>query len=148
MKKLGYLLAAFILFIGCLAWGGTQKAYAIGLTFNQSPVISPILAVEQRKNLADQKKVEIGDKIDLNNSSIREFRDFRGMYPTLAKMIIKNAPFASVEDVLDMPELSKNTRRTDKMKATLKKYLDQFTVTEPTSILQEGDFRLNTGTYD
>ena len=149
MKKLGYLLtAALIFFVSCLTWGGSQQAHATNLSFSQMPIVAPILAVEQRRNRADQKKLEIGNKIDLNNSSIREFREFKGMYPTLAQMIIKNAPFDSVEEVLEMPDLYKNPKLTDRMKATLTKYLDEFTVTPPTSVLQEGDFRLNTGTYD
>jgi photosystem II PsbU protein len=64
------------------------------------------------------------------------------MYPTLAKMIIDQAPFDSVEDVLNMKGL------TERQKQILESYLDEFTVTPVTSVLQEGDFRLNTGTYD
>jgi photosystem II PsbU protein len=104
--------------------------------------VSPILAVEERRNRADEKLGEFGEKIDLNNGSIRQFRQFRGMYPTLAKMIIDQAPFDSVEDVLNMKGL------TERQKQILESYLDEFTVTPVTSVLQEGDFRLNTGTYD
>jgi photosystem II PsbU protein len=124
---------------------GVETAQASSLSLSQFPVVSPVLAVEQRRNRADEKLAEFGNKIDLNNSSLREFREFRGMYPTLAKMIIANTkdkPFESVEEVLEMPGL------TEKMKETLKSYLDEFTVTPPSSILKEGDFRLNTGTYD
>lgn len=145
MKRFGCILAMFSLCLSCIGWMGVETAHANPLRFSQFPVVSPILAVEQRRNRADQKLAEFGDKIDLNNSSLREFRQFRGMYPTLGKMIIENTtekPFDSVEEVLKMPGL------TPKMKATLESYLDEFTVTPPTSILQEGDFRLNTGTYD
>jgi photosystem II PsbU protein len=145
MKRFGCILAMLSLCVSCLGWMGVETAQASPLSLSQFPVVSPILAVEQRRNRADEKLAEFGDKIDLNNSSLREFRELRGMYPTLGKMIIKytsKKPFDSVEEVLDMPGL------TEKMKATLESYLDEFTVTPPTSVLQEGDFRLNTGTYD
>ncbi|MGB3534292.1 MAG: photosystem II complex extrinsic protein PsbU [Microcoleaceae cyanobacterium] len=145
MKRFGCILAVLTLWVSCLGWMGTEAAQASQLSLSQFPVVSPILAVEQRANRADQKLAEFGDKIDLNNSSLRDFREFRGMYPTLGKMIIANTkykPFDSVEQVLEMPGL------TEKMKSTLELYLDKFTVTPPSSILKEGDFRLNTGIYD
>lgn len=145
MKRFGCILAMLGLWISCLAGFGAPTAQASPIRLSQFPVISPVLAVEARRNRADEKLAEFGNKIDLNNSSLREFRELRGMYPTLGKMIIaytdKN-PLDSVEDILEMPGL------TDKMKATLESYLDEFTVTPPSSILKEGNFRLNTGTYD
>lgn len=145
MKRFGCILAMLGLWVSCLGWFAVPTAQASPLSLNQFPVISPVLAVEQRTNRADQKLAEFGDKIDLNNSSLREFRELRGMYPTLGKMIIANTkkkPFDSVDQVLEMPGL------TERMKGTLESYLDEFTVTPPTSVLQYGDFRLNTGTYD
>jgi photosystem II PsbU protein len=130
------------LLISCLGWVGQENADAANLSLTQLPIVSPILAVEERRNRADEKLGEFGEKIDLNNGSIRQFRQFRGMYPTLAKMIIDQAPFDSVEDVLNMKGL------TERQKQILESYLDEFTVTPVTSVLQEGDFRLNTGTYD
>ena len=142
MKQFGRFLALVGLLISCLGWMGHQSASAAPLSLSNFSVVSPILAVEQRRNRADEKLAEFGDKIDLNNSSIREFRQFRGMYPTLAKMIIDQAPFDSVEEVLEMKGL------TEGQKQLLESYLDEFTITPVTSVLQEGDFRLNTGTYD
>ncbi len=142
MKPMGRLLVLVSLVISCLAWVGPGNANAANLSLNQFPVVPQILAVEQRRNRADEKLAEFGEKIDLNNSSIREFRQLRGMYPTIAKMIIDQAPFESVNDVLDMEGL------TDRQKQVLESYLDEFTVTPVASVLQEGNFRLNTGTYD
>ncbi|KKD36973.1 MAG: photosystem II complex extrinsic protein PsbU [Limnoraphis robusta] len=142
MKRLGRLLVLVGLLISCLGWVGQENADAANLSLTQLPIVSPILAVEERRNRADEKLGEFGEKIDLNNGSIRQFRQFRGMYPTLAKMIIDQAPFDSVEDVLNMEGL------TERQKQILESYLDEFTVTPVTSVLQEGDFRLNTGTYD
>ncbi|MEA5520939.1 photosystem II complex extrinsic protein PsbU [Limnoraphis robusta] len=142
MKRFGRLLVLVGLLISCLGWVGQENADAANLSLTQLPIVSPILAVEERRNRADEKLGEFGEKIDLNNGSIRQFRQFRGMYPTLAKMIIDQAPFDSVEDVLNMEGL------TERQKQILESYLDEFTVTPVTSVLQEGDFRLNTGTYD
>lgn len=142
MKQFGRFLAVVGLLFSCLGWMGHQSALAEPLSLSNFSVVSPILAVEQRRNRADEKLAEFGDKIDLNNSSIREFRQFRGMYPTLAKMIIDQAPFDSVDEVLEMKGL------TEGQKQLLESYKENFTITPVTSILQEGDFRLNTGTYD
>lgn len=93
-------------------------------------------------NAVDQKlTTEFGQKVDLNNANIRAFRDFRGFYPKLASEIIKNAPYDSVEDVLDIPGLS------DTQKARLQANLDKFTVTPPAKELIEGDDRINPGVY-
>ena len=35
-------------------------------------------------------------KIDLNNANINTFRQVRGMYPTLGRIIIDNAPYQSL----------------------------------------------------
>ena len=144
MKRLGQLLALLGLLVGFLGWTSPQRADAANLSFVQFPTIQPpVLAEVNRINRADKKLgTEFGEKLDLNNTSIREFRKLPGMFPTLASMIVKNAPFESVEDVLKMPGL------TEPQKAVLEKYLDEFTVTPIEPILQEGDFRLNTGTYD
>lgn len=93
-------------------------------------------------NAFDQKlTTEFGQKVDLNNATIRAFRDFRGFYPNLASKIIQNAPYERVEDVLNIPGLS------DTQKARLQANLDKFTVTEPAKELNEGDDRINPGVY-
>jgi photosystem II PsbU protein len=63
------------------------------------------------------------------------------MYPTLARMIARNAPFDSVEDVLKMPGL------TERQKDILRANLDYFTVTSPEDALVEGADRFNNGIY-
>ncbi|MGL5079926.1 MAG: photosystem II complex extrinsic protein PsbU [Microcoleaceae cyanobacterium] len=144
MKRFVSFLASLSLFVTCLGGFGILRADAnpISMTFFNSTSPSTILAVENLRNRADEKLAEVGKKIDLNNSSIREFRQFRGMFPNLAKVIIDNAPYDSVDDVLKIPGLAK--QQEDLLRANL----DSFTVTPVTSVLQEGNFRLNTGTYD
>lgn len=93
-------------------------------------------------NAVDAKlTTEYGQKIDLNNSDIRDFRALRGFYPNLASKIIKNAPYEAVEDVLSIPGLSEG------QKSRLQANLDNFVVTEVSSELTEGDDRINPGVY-
>ncbi|MBD1884295.1 photosystem II complex extrinsic protein PsbU [Microcoleus vaginatus] len=144
MKRLGRLLAVLGLVLGCFAWAGDQSAIAASLSRIVLPS-SSLLAVEApaRTNRADEKlATEYGKKLDLNNSAVRDFREFRGLYPTLARLIIKNAPYENVEDVLDISDL------TDAQKKLLQANLDKFTVTEVESVFIEGDNRLNNGLYD
>jgi photosystem II PsbU protein len=84
---------------------------------------------------------ELGRKLDLNNTNVRAFTQYPGMYPTLARMIVKNAPFDEVEDVLNMPNL------TDRQKEILQANLDKFTVTQPDDAFVEGGDRFNNGIY-
>jgi photosystem II PsbU protein len=93
-------------------------------------------------NVVDEKLgSEFGQKIDLNNSNIQTFTQYQGLYPTLARKIIKNAPYAEVEDVLAIPGLS------DRQKETLKANLEHFTVTAVEKALVEGEDRYNPGIY-
>jgi photosystem II PsbU protein len=147
MKKIGLLLAIFGLCLGCLGWMPHHQAYAGNLTITGWPSTSTslsILAVESAKlNKADKKLAEIGgEKLDLNNSPLRSFRQYRGMFPTIAGKIVENAPYEKVEDVLEIPDL------TETQKKLLQANLKNFTVTSPSDVFNEGDFRLNTGSYD
>ncbi|MBD2355673.1 photosystem II complex extrinsic protein PsbU [Tolypothrix sp. FACHB-123] len=141
MKGLVRLLTVFSLLLGCWGWlGTTQSAQAASFNSLTLPQL-PILAIE-KQNRADAKlATEFGKKIDLNNTNVRAFQQYPGLYPTLAKKIIKNAPYQKVEDVLDLPGLS------DRQKQTLQANLDKFTVTEFEPAFNEGDDRFNNGIY-
>jgi photosystem II PsbU protein len=141
VKGLVRLLTVFTLLLGC--WGilgTTQTAQA--LSFNSFVGNQVPLLAFARQNKADQKLgTDFGKKIDLNNTNIAAFQKYPGLYPTLAKKIIKNAPYKKVEDVLNLAKLS------DKQKALLQANLDNFTVTEKASEFNEGDDRINNGIY-
>ena len=92
------------------------------------------------RNVADDKIAERGEKVDLNNSSVRRFQQFPGMYPTLAGKIVLGGPYASVEDVLALD-------LTDRQKELFEKYRDNFMVTEASIALNEGFDRINDGQY-
>jgi photosystem II PsbU protein len=138
MKRFAYILG-FIGIVGLwlLLWIQPVMAANFGLQSNK------ILAIEiPLGNVIDEKLgSEFGQKIDLNNSNIQTFTQYPGLYPNLARTIIQNAPYAEVEDVLDIPGLS------DRQKETLKANLEHFTVTAVEKALVEGEDRYNPGIY-
>ncbi len=95
---------------------------------------------DEIRNVADDKIAERGDKVDLNNSSVRRFQQFPGMYPTLAGKIVLGGPYDSVDDVLSLD-------LTDRQKELFSKYRDNFVVTAPSIALNEGFDRINDGQY-
>ena len=92
------------------------------------------------RNVADDKIAAREGKVDLNNSSVRRFQQFPGMYPTMAGKIVLGGPYTSVDDVLDL-DLS------ERQKELFAKYRDNFTVTPPEIALNEGADRINDGQY-
>lgn len=141
MKTLGRILATVALLIS--SWGLFPQQFAQSANFSFVSSVNSILAVEDtRINRADDKLGQAGLKIDLNHASVRSFSEYRGMYPNLAALIVRNAPFENVNDVLDIPGLN------DKQKEFLKEHLDSFTVTPVETSLNEGDNRFNDGIYD
>ncbi|HEY9615734.1 MAG TPA: photosystem II complex extrinsic protein PsbU [Microcoleaceae cyanobacterium] len=146
MKRLVRLLVTLSLVIGCLGWlafpQGALAANFNPLTFNAVTSSSNLLAVEGVRDAVSEKLAsEYGKKIDLNNTNVRAFRQFPGMYPTIASLVVKNAPYDKVDDVLDIPGLSAS------QKAVLEDNLSSFTVTEVESALVEGADRINNGIY-
>ena len=151
MKRLVRVLAVLGLLVSCLGWlGFPQNAVAAPIPFGYEAAVgslrlqsSPVLLAEVNlRNAADDKlATEFGKKIDLNNTHVRAFRKYPGMYPTLAGKIVQNAPYKSVEDVLNIPGLS------DRQKDLLQANLDKFTITEVDPTFVEGGDRYNPGVY-
>ncbi|NEP51735.1 MAG: photosystem II complex extrinsic protein PsbU [Moorea sp. SIO3C2] len=152
MIKLRHLavLCLLVLSLGCL--GLPQNAIASPMssadTFSLNNLTLPsstaLIALSSRSNAADAKlATEFGSKFDLNNTPVLKFSDLRGFYPTLASKIIQNAPYMSVEDVLNIEGLS------DSQKKKLQAQIDKgtFTVTPPSVVYNAGDDRYNPGTY-
>ena len=82
------------------------------------------------RNVADDKIAERDGKVDLNNSSVRRFQQFPGMYPTMAGKIVLGGPYNDVDEVLEL-DLS------ERQKELFAKYRDNFTVTPPSIALNE-----------
>ncbi|AFY73718.1 Photosystem II 12 kDa extrinsic protein (PsbU) [Synechococcus sp. PCC 7502] len=68
-------------------------------------------------------------KIDLNNSNINAFKKISGFYPTLGRILIQNAPYKSLDDVLNIPGL------TEAQQQKIKDNADKFTLYQPDNSL-------------
>ena len=136
MKKIVSILAALLLIVGAWGFAPAAQASETGIfTIHSSALFARI-------NTADDKRTElIKGKLDLNNSDVREFRKLRGFYPGLASKIIQNAPYESVEDVLEIPGLS--SRQVERLQANL----DEFFVTDVEASMNAGGDRYNPGLY-
>ena len=140
MKRLVSMVMMLVLMVGCLVGlGQTQSAMAANLSNLGFNATSPVLAV--RNVMDDKLGTEFGKKIDLNNTNVRAFMNYPGLYPTLARAIVAHAPYEDVKDVLSIPGL------TDRQKDVLQANLDKFTVTPPEDALVEGGDRFNNGIY-
>jgi photosystem II PsbU protein len=128
--------------LGLLIWlalGINQPAIAQRLRPHQ--LVPATIAAQILRNPINERLGRVNTKLDLNNSNVLTFRRYPGLYPTLARKIIRNAPFDTVEDVLNIPGLS--DRELDLLKANL----DSFVVTPPEPALTEGGDRINPGIY-
>lgn len=102
---------------------------------------SPVLAEELRNAVDDKLSTEYGSKLDLNNANVQAFVKYKGMYPTIAGKILKNAPYSTVDEVLDIPGLS------DRERDIIESHLGEFAVTPTDPALVEGADRYNNGVY-
>jgi photosystem II PsbU protein len=147
MKRLVRLVAILGLMVACLGWLSTpQAAFASNLSGLNAVLRPPMLLAAEsseglRNAVEDKFSTEFGKKVDLNNTNVRAFRQYPGLYPTLAAKILKNSPYDKVEEVLSIPGL------TAEQKDLLEKNLPSFTVTEVSKELVEGDDRINNGIY-
>ncbi|MGI0485800.1 photosystem II complex extrinsic protein PsbU [Pantanalinema rosaneae CENA516] len=138
------LLRSLLSLLLCVLTWGWFAQMPPGLAAN--PLLwdgSEVVAVVPSAKSAVEAKLqtEFGQKVDLNNSNIRMFREYPGLYPNLARLIIQNAPYQEVEDVLDIPGLTEQQRQ------LLRNSLDKFTVTDVEPALVEGGDRYNPGVY-
>lgn len=132
MKRLVRWLSAISIALVCM-----------GLLAYSQPAMAAMVGEEEamRNTVADKMSTAYGKKLDLNNTNLRYFRVLQGVYPTLAGLIVKNSPYAQVEDVLKIPGL------TETQIATLKLHMDEFTVTDVEESLTAGADRINNGAY-
>ncbi len=138
------VLSFVILFFCSINFAQPSHALNLGDVIQATPrlVAAEESVITNRRNVADDLlTTEFGKKIDLNNSDIRDFRELRGFYPKLASLIIQNAPYEEIDDVLSIPGLSDS--QTERLQANL----DKFSVTPTSSVFNEGDERYNAGIY-
>ncbi|MDX2272742.1 MAG: photosystem II complex extrinsic protein PsbU [Cyanobacteriota bacterium] len=80
-------------------------------------------------------------KIDVNNTILRNYRLLPGFYPTLARILVQNAPYNSPEDMLKVPGL------TDAQKELIRANLDNFIAGEYRAGDNQLESRINKGYY-
>ncbi|MEM6613709.1 MAG: photosystem II complex extrinsic protein PsbU [Cyanobacteria bacterium P01_C01_bin.72] len=140
MKRFIGIIATLLLIVS--AWGFAPAAQASEINLATGLLTAPPTTLLARINTADAKRSElVKDKLDLNNSDVREFRRLRGFYPSLASKIIQNAPYSSVEEVLDIPGLSPT--QAERLQANI----DEFVVTDVEASMNAGGDRYNPGLY-
>ncbi len=138
MKRFFGLLMAFGLIVGTLV-SNAQPAVA-GMLTSRGPVLLAE-ATMPRNAIDDKLTTEYGYKLDVNNTNVAAFRKYRGLFPTIAGKIIRNAPYDNLEDILEIPGLS------DVEKSRISENMDIFTISPPNPALVEGDDRYNNGAY-
>ncbi len=148
-RSMRQALSVFVtvsILVGSLLFGSAQPVSALplnemGAALSGSALVANAGGRELRNSVDDKLATEYGNKIDVNNTNIASFRKFRGLYPTIAGKVVSNAPYDSVEDVLNINGLSEVERD------RLQKNMDIFTISDPDPALVEGADRFNNGVY-
>lgn len=122
----------------CLSFfGWSQPVNALNLQSGPNIVLA-----EAYRNPIDAKlETDYGQKIDVNNTNVLAFMKYKGLYPTVAGKVVQNAPYSSVDEVLQIDGL------TDQQKKTLQDNLGNFTISDPDPSLVGGQDRYNPGSY-
>lgn len=100
--------------------------WAIAILCNFGILVSAVNANELPKT--DVLKAD-SSTIDLNNSNINAFKKVGGFYPTLGRIIIQNAPYRSLDDVLNIAGLSEMQQQ------KIKDNADKFVLNQPDNSL-------------
>ncbi len=125
MKNLLRSLSIFsLVLITCLVFLGTPQSVLAGNLTIQAATIETI-TTKLPQAASEKLCSEFDPPIDLNNANIIAFKDCRGFYPNLAKLIVQYSPYQEVEDVLEIPGLS------ERQKKLLNSQLVNFEVTTP-----------------
>ena len=137
MKRFFGLLMALSLVFGTLL---SSAQPAVAGILDRGVVL--LAETELPRNAIDDKlTTEYGYKLDVNNTNVAAFRKYRGLFPTIAGKIIRNAPYDDLEDILEIPGLS------DVEQSRIRENMDVFTISPPNPALVEGDDRYNNGAY-
>ena len=137
MKRFFGLLMALGLVFGTLV---SNAQPAVASMLNNGAVFLAETTLP-RNAIDDKLATEYGYKLDVNNTNVAAFRKYRGLFPTIAGKIIRNAPYENLEEILEIPGL------TDVEKSRIQENMDIFTISPPNPALVEGDDRYNNGAY-
>jgi photosystem II PsbU protein len=72
-----------------------------------------------------EQQLNLGDRVDLNNSPVTDYKRFPGMYPRIAGLLASHGPYRSVQDAYKVPGLSNED------KLVIQKNFDKFAVLPP-----------------
>jgi len=136
-SSFGVLAAGFGLG-AVVGWLNSRKQEVACVAAAAAMVASP-MAANAMIDYDGVKYLGSGDKVDINNANIQAYRQFPGMYPTVAGKIVTHGPYNTVQDLYNIEGM------TDQLKGILKKYEGNLLVL-PVSPAYYLD-RLNNGHY-
>jgi len=87
-------------------------------------------AFEEEVNFEPSQQAR-GEKIDINNAFVVDYKQLPGMYPAAAGKIASHGPYQSVKDIYNIPGVTAND------KAMFKKYQAELTVLPPGRMFKE-----------
>lgn len=98
--------------VGC--WLGLSRRRFLAASLAAAGALPPAMA---RAIGRSEERTEM-KMVDINNASVTEYQQFKGLYPSGAAIISGNGPYTKVEDVYNLRGIKDN----DIMKAIVKKY--------------------------
>jgi len=98
------LVLSISLLMGTAGLSLAQEAE--GMQEGTPAVIEEVLVTPEVVVAAPSPAVTLVAKIDINNTILRNYRQLPGFYPVLARILVENAPYDSVEQMLGIPGLS------------------------------------------
>ncbi len=83
-----------------MAEEGEVVQEATAVVIEATPEVKPEVVV------VPTPAVTLAAKIDVNNTILRNYRQLPGFYPVLARILVENAPYESLEQMLTIPGLT------------------------------------------
>lgn len=74
------------------------------------PGTGVLIAAVEDGDAPEPRKV-LETKIDVNNTILRNYRKLPGFYPTLARILIINAPYDSLDEILEIEGLTEQQKQ-------------------------------------
>jgi photosystem II PsbU protein len=105
---------------------GRRAFFTSAVTAAAAAIVIPLPALADRE-YANIPYLGGSNIVDINNANVRVYLKMPGLYPTVAGKIVTNGPYASVNDIYNIPGL------TGKEKDLLKKYESRFTAQKPSA---------------
>jgi photosystem II PsbU protein len=136
MKFMGMIIRAIFVVVMGLLIGVGPVGQSSGWAF-MGEGIQPVMIAS-----VDGVPVkELETKIDVNNTVLRNYRQLPGFYPTLARILVQNAPYESPEKMLEIPGL------TEKQRSLIQANLDNFEAQPYRAGEYNLENRINQGLY-